>query len=155
MILAGITLPNPTLYTVNNAYIVYQNSVIAGTKLTKVLRVPAEGAPYAQKRSLIRMSFDDLTPVEFDQLEDAIRMLESDYNVLNLLGLNIAYPPPSGAIHPHSAWVTLAPGTGLSADLQQGWTVSGVGEMSGPYLITTNVSLITGDSLYSQYGSGE
>jgi hypothetical protein len=155
MFLANIELANPVMLTVKNSFIAYQNTVIDGQVITKILRYPSSGAPYAQMRSLIRLNFSDIPPADIGRYREAYRLATLDYVQLLLsgLGLTLQYDADHGVVD--AAFVTVAPGSSLGMDVTPGSTISSVtGLMDGPYLYAFTMSFVTGDFNYSNDSNG-
>lgn len=145
-----MTLANPVLVTVNRTYVVYTNAVPNRVVMTKVMRYPASGSPYAQERALIRMNFVDIPPSDIASYEEAFRLASEAYVFLSLTGLGLTLQLDAGHAILDTAFVTVAPGTSFAPDVQAGSTRSeATGLMDGPYLFTFSLSFITGDLFFT------
>jgi hypothetical protein len=153
MFLANIELANPSLFTVQNSYVGYQNITPDGVVFSKVMRYPVSGSPYAQKRSLIRLNFIDIAPTDLSNYEEAFRLATEEYVILSLNGLGMNLQLDAGHAINDAAWVTVAPGATFNVEITAGFVKSEVsGLMDGPYLHTFTLSFVTGDLVYSGGG---
>ncbi len=146
MIIGTVTnVPSPVSVQVNGHYIGVTQATPNGMIMCRRKRYPVSGAAYYQQRHLIRLSFADLTPGEYTVIESAYAELIADYVVLSgISGLKIDMKTPLGGVTVDACYVTLAPGTRLSVQPIEGWTLSG-GTWQGPLLYNVELSLITGD----------
>lgn len=152
MFINAIDIPNPVLFTGSEAYVAHTNAVIGGIHMTKILRQPTEGGtPYAQKRSLLRFQFEDLTISDMYLMETAWFALTMDYCIVKMpgLGMNLWTYPGGGDLLYDAAWMTVAPNAVLTYELYQGTALGKNGLWEGPYLGKATFSLLTGDMRYS------
>lgn len=146
MIIGTVTnVPSPVSVQVNGHYIGVTHATPNGLILCRRKRYPVSGSAYYQQRHLIRLSFADLTSVEYAVIESAYNQVIADYVVLSgISGLKIDMKTPVGGVTTDACYVTLAPGTRLSVQPVEGWVLSG-GTWYGPLLYNVELSLITGD----------
>lgn len=154
MLVNSIQIPNPLLVTGTAAFLAHQHSLINGVMLTKILRTPVGGgAAYAQKRTLLRFQFEDLTISDMYQMETAWLSLTMDYCVVQLTGLGINLTSyPGGATVLDAVYATAAPNAVNAFELYQGTALGINGLWEGPYLGKTTWALLTGDMRYATGG---
>jgi len=145
MIIGTVTnVPSPVSVQVNGHYIGVTQATPNGMILCRRKRHPVSGAAYQQQRHLIRLSFAELTYGEYTAVESAYNQLIADYVVLSgISGLKIDMKTPLGGVTVDACYVTLAPGTRLSVQPTEGWTIYG-GSWQGPILYNVELSIITG-----------
>lgn len=152
MDLAGRTLPNPDDggVQVEPFYAAITGESINGITTSPIYYRPNSGAPYLRPKYIIRLTWSDLVATEKQQLELAVTAISVSFGIMRIAGLGITrYDPPAigGASEADSAYVMVAPGTGLTIDYQQAYRTVG-GTTYGPLLYTARLTLYGNDIRY-------